>query len=213
MKKFFMAALLMLAAGSAMAQLVNSDDYFRLQVSYVGNQMTNTDNDPKGVALGGIYGISVSDQIPLFVEIGAQLEWAHSVNDIWNTELTPTGNVYTRDDCKFTYMNISIPLNAAYKYTINDKVAVSGHAGLNFKVNMLAKQKAFDTTLNLLDKDDMGGRDNRNIFQLGGQVGAGVHFGQLYLGWQYQGDFMPIAKFGNNKVKFHTNYVTVGFTL
>jgi hypothetical protein len=208
-KKLFAVALLMMGAGSAMAQFnMDPDDYFRLQASFVANQLTNADHDPKGVALGGIYGISVSDNLPIYVEAGLQLEWAHSVRDGIDEGTGTTG------DYKFTYMNVAVPLNLVYKYPINPKVAISGHGGLNFKVNLLAKEKFEDVyDVNFLDKDDVGGRDNRNIFQLGGQVGAGVHLGQLYLGWQYQGDFMPIAKFGDNKVKFHTNYVTVGLTL
>ncbi len=204
-KNLLMAGVLMITASSAMAQYVDTENYLRVQASFVANKLTNTDNDPKGIALGGVYGLGVSDNLPIFVEVGAQLEWAHSANDV-----VVSGS---NEDLKFTYMNVSIPVNGVYKYTLNDKVAFSGHAGLNFKVNFLAKEKYADYKINFLSKDDMGGRDNRNIFQLGGQIGAGVHLGQFYLGWQYQGDFMPLAKSGGDKFKFHTNYISVGLTL
>lgn len=204
MKKLFaMAAVALLAVSAAWAQ-----DYTRLQASYVSHLLTNAevgdkDIEPKGVTLGAVLGFSVTDELPIFVESGANLTWAHGAMDV------PGGEV------KSTYMNFAIPVNGVYKFEINDKVAISGFAGLNFKVNFLGKTKAYDVKTNWLSKDDMGGRDNRaNIFQLGCQFGAGVHLGQIYLGYEFQPDLMNFQKYEGGKAhKWLANYITVGFDI
>lgn len=213
--KLFVAAALMAVSTSAMAQYVDTDNYMRYQVSFAANRMTNTDAagfegiNPKGLSAGVILGNSVSNRLPIFVEYGANLHWSHSVKDFASL-----------GDFKFSYMNVAVPLNGVYKYTLNDKVAFSGHAGLNFKVNFMARcTDPTDHKYSLLSKKDMEGRDNRaSIFQLGGQIGCGVHLNHFYLGWQYQSDFMPFLKEDawqgfSDKHKFHTNYITLGYTL
>lgn len=222
--KTLLVAGLMSIAGVASAQFswcpeINTDNYVRLQASFVANNLTNmksltgvhTDYTPKGFRAGILFGTSVSDDLPIFVEYGANFTWMHDIEDI-------NRGVFAGGESKYTNINFAIPLNLAYKFTINDKVSVSPYAGFNFKVNALAKYKVRESlanySMNLLDKDDVGGRDNRNIFQLGGQVGIGVNFQEFYLGWEYQGDFMKLVEAPNgDKIKNHTNYITVGYTL
>lgn len=215
MKKLFaIAATMLFSVGAVWAQ----DNYTRLQASFLSHKMTNSEMGdkeitPKGVNLGAIMGFAVSDAQPIFLETGMTLTWAHSAVD-FNVLGVKAGEM------KFTYMNVAIPLNGVYKYEINDKVAISGHAGLNFKVNFMAKEHLTDdkgdkTSWSLLSKKDMGSRDDRaNIFQLGGQVGCGVHLGQLYLGYQFQTDFMKFQKTeGLDAHRWVGNYITLGYTL
>ena len=214
MKKIFLvAATMLLTVGAAMAQ-----DYTRLQASFVANKMTNIADDaiaPKGAALGAVIGFSVSDNLPIYVEPGINLSWSHSAKDL------KAGGIKTAEE-KFTYMNVAVPVNGVYKFELNDKVAFSAHAGLNFKVNFMAKEHykvvgGDKSDCSWISKDDMGDRENRaNIFQLGGQVGCGVHLQQFYIGWQYQSDFMKFQESdysGAEKHKWHTNYITIGYTL
>lgn len=211
MKKLFtLAAVALLTFGAALAQ----ENYQRLQVSYVSYKMTNSEIGdkeitPKGVNLAGVIGVPVSDVQPIYLETGLNMTWAHSAEDFaLNSEV------------KFTYMNAAIPLNGVYKFELNDKVAFSGHAGLNFKVNYMAKQHVNvpgdKESWSMLSKKDMGSRDDRaNIFQLGGQVGAGVHLGVLYLGYQFQTDFMKFQQYkaGGDSHKWLANYITLGVTM
>jgi hypothetical protein len=206
MKKIFaLAVATVLTVSAAWAQ-----DYTRLQASYVTHRLKNAEVDdkdiePKGVTLGAVLGFSVTDELPIFVESGANLTWAHGAMDV------------TGGEVKSTYMNFAVPVNGVYKFEINDKVAISGFAGLNFKVNFLAKTKAYGNKTNWLSKDDMGGRDNRaKVFQLGCQFGAGVHLGQVYLGYEFQPDLMNFQKYdykGADAHKWLANYITVGFTI
>lgn len=221
MKKIFtVVAAMLLTVGATMAQ----ESYTRLQVSYITNTLSNIDEDaiaPKGFALGGVLGLPVSDNLPIYLEPGLNISWSHSAKD-----LKELGCKIAEE--KFSYMNVAVPVNGVYKFELNDKVAFSGHAGLNFKVNFMAKEhsKTFDPVsgketskydCSWISKDDMGDRENRaNIFQLGGQVGVGVHLGQTYIGWQFQTDFMKFQQEdvdGADKHKWHTQYITIGYTL
>lgn len=213
MKKALLSAALLLMAGTASAQFswcpeVDTNNYSRFQASFISEQLTNmgVDSfyDPKGVSVGYLTGLSVSDNFPLFLETGANLSWTHSVEDYF----TPSS------DIKFTHMNIALPLNLAYKFTINDRFNFVPFVGLNFKFNVLATQKIDGKKYNMLNKDDMGGRDNRGkYFQLGGHTGVGINLSEFYLGWEYQGDFMRFTEMDNgDKNKFHANYLTVGYS-
>lgn len=218
--KCLVAAALLSVSANAVAQVVDTDNYTRIHASYVTAGISNTaftplpSIDPKGVSIGILQGFSLTDELPLFLEVGANLNWLHSAADV-------VGANVVVGDRKFTNMNFAVPINGAYKYTLNDKVAFSGHAGINLKVNMFSIDKfhykiggaSADEKVNYLKKDDMGGRDNRgNIFQLGGQVGAGVHLADFYLGWQFQLDFMKTIEWDNgDKSRLHANYFTIGY--
>ncbi|MCR5393980.1 MAG: outer membrane beta-barrel protein [Bacteroidales bacterium] len=210
MKKIFsFAAVALLAVSAAFAQ-----DYTRLQASYVAFKLTDTELgdkeiQPKGINLGAALGFSVTDDLPIYVEPGINLTWAHSAQDIDATR-------YLIGERKFTYMNVAIPVNGVYKFEVNDKVAISGHAGFNFKVNFMARQHNDDDKFSWLSKKDMGSRDDRaNIFQLGGQIGCGVHLGAFYIGYQFQSDFMKFQEFkaGGPSHKWLANYITLGITM
>lgn len=214
MKKIFALAALLLSFGAVVAQ----DNYTRLQVSYVFNKMTNSEIGdkyitPKGLTLGGVMGFLVTDDYPVYVEPGVTVSWAHSAVDYKAAGLKLGEN-------KFTYMNLAIPINAVYKYEINDMVALSAHAGLNMKLNYLAKQHlnpeiGEKQSFSWLSKKDMGSRDDRaSIFQLGGQIGVGFHVQDLYIGYQFQTDFVPFQKTdGADPHRWLTNYITIGYTL
>ena len=206
MKKFFaFVAAAMVSVSALVAQ-----DYTRLQVSFVNCYLSHynyshKDVNPKGLSLGAAFGLSLSDEIPLYLEPGAQLTWAHQVEDLPNN-----------GDYKFTYMNLSAPVNVVYKYDINDKVAISAHTGLNLKMNLIARAHVYDEKYNMLSKSDMGSRDNRaNLFQLGGQFGFGVHVSEFYFGYQYQYDFVNFQQYSGETKNHHwlTNYITVGYTI
>ena len=211
MKKIFsLVAVALLSVGAVVAQ-----DYTRFEASYVAFKMTNTtiggkSIQPKGINAGVAWGFGVSDDQPIYVEPGFNLTWAHCAQDI---DVVP-GIAY--DERKFTYMNAAIPVNGVYKLEFNDKVSFSGHAGLNFKVNMMAREHDGDEKFSWLSKKDMGSRDDRaNIFQLGYQLGCGFNLGVLYVGYQFQGDFMKFQKFkaGGDSHKWVANYITLGITI
>jgi len=209
--KHFMAVAMLFTSSVAFAQINDADSYTRVQASFVASRLTQTDHwiddglAPKGINLGILRGMSVSDVMPLYFEIGANVALLHSADDY-----------RTGGDLKSTFMTVAVPLNMAYKYPINDKVTVSAHAGLNCKLNLIGKLKSPSASLNLLDKDDMGSRAKRaNIFQLGGQAGAGVHLSDFYLGWQFQTDFVNYMKNdltdNGKKARFIANYITIGY--
>jgi hypothetical protein len=110
-------------------------------------------------------------------------------------------------------VNIAVPVNLAYKIGLNDNISVVPFVGVNFKLNLLAKEKYEDDeaseSFSYFDKDDVGSDAQWNRFQFGGQLGVGINFKKLYLGYQFQWDFSELAK----KTKMPSNSVVLGINL
>jgi len=204
---FAVAAFLFSA--NAKAQLVNdTEGYQRIEASFaVQKFITENDNHSeedktKGFELGFIKGISLTNRIPLFLELGGQLTWTHSKDEVDNV------------DNKVTFMNIAIPVNVAYKFAFanSENITIVPFVGPNFKFNVIGKEKWGDEKVSYLSKDDMGGKDNRaNIFQVGLNLGVGVNIAQrLYVGYRFQPDFTKYIEIGSIENKTRTNYLTLG---
>ena len=107
---------------------------------------------------------------------------------------------------KYTYMGVVIPVNLAYKWSsASVPVSITPFVGLTFKGNIVAKSKTEydseyygdrkDEELDLFDKKDMKGKDHTwKRFQVGWQVGVGVDYKQLYVGFHYGSDFNEVCK-------------------
>jgi hypothetical protein len=126
---------------------------------------------------------------------------------------------------KYKFFTASIPLNIAYRFSINDDVAITPYLGLNLKVHSMGKYKEEfeggddfyydddeDEWYNLFDKDDMGGKDyTYNRFQLGWHIGAGVQYKKFYLGISYGTDFTPLYKYNKAKINTSDFVASIGF--
>ena len=122
-------------------------------------------------------------------------------------------------ETKMTYMGVTVPVNLAYKWTSSSSsVSITPFVGLTFKGNIIAKTKAtgtFDgrihdnhdghilsdgtlelgeTKKDLFDKKDVGKDGQWKRFQVGWQIGVGVDYKQLYVGFHYGSDFNEICK-------------------
>lgn len=201
MKYFLTAALAVLATGAS-AQFTNSSSssssegktYNRLYVSY--NPQTIDELDLTGFTVGYTSGISVLNSKAVSVEFGARLNYSFKNEDI---EYTYNKKTETIGETKYKYMNIAVPVNVAYKLTApNGKLSFTPYLGLTFKYNIMGttkeeyndeySQSNKDSKTNWFDKDDMGGAKWKR-FQVGWQVGAGLSYNALYVGFHYGGDF------------------------
>ncbi|MCR5362030.1 MAG: outer membrane beta-barrel protein [Bacteroidales bacterium] len=214
--KFSLMAALMLISTMASAQFSNSkssghstanifsgssvDDYKRVQVSFVAAKMSfggeTADDATKGINAGILWGKGILDNVPLAVEYGANITWTRysDEEEYWGT----------KTETKENFMNIAIPVNLAYHFSVNDDVSVIPHAGLNMRVNVLAKSTAEVDG----EKEETNWFDDSDAkrFQLGANLGIGVTYQKYYLGYQFQADFMEFAE----ETKWRTNYITVG---
>lgn len=164
-------------------------EYLNRTISYDGS--SDDDQSTNGVGIYYLHGISLSKDLPLFLEIGGKLDVG-----FWSD----TYEGYYEDfDTKLTTMSLSVPVNLAYKLSFgNGDFSILPYLGLNFRGNILAKQKfegdGEDETIDLFDKDDVGKDEAWKRFQLGWHIGAGFNYKQFYLGLSYGTDFIKIAK-------------------
>lgn len=211
--KLFLTAALSVASTCAFAQFANSsssssiggssageDSYKRLEVGFSTGTMKydghDADESEKGATVGLIYGNRLTQSMPLFLESGFKMTW-----------LTRSDSEDGLD-AKFNYLNLAIPVNLVYKFAVTDAISINPYAGLNLKVNLVAKEKyEYDgesESYSYFDKDDV--EDTWNRFQVGANIGVGINFKSLYLGYNFNPDFMEIAK----KVKYPSHTISLG---
>lgn len=211
MKKITLLAICLMSiiAISAKAQLtIETDSYQRFEASFVAQNFdweNNTEINLKGFGLGYVNATNLTTKLPLFLELGGQLTWAH-INDAEGFS----------EEHNFTFMSIALPLDFAYKFSFvnSETITISPFIGPNFKFNLISKERGrilgneFDRSH--LNKDHMGGRSNAaSRFQAGLNIGVGFNINKLlYLGYKFQPDFKDYMK---GDVKANTNYITIGY--
>lgn len=138
------------------------DDYTRVEISYsplsidcnlTGNEY---DMDLNGFGASWIGGISVSEQYPLYIEVGVQLTYAYKSNK-YNIDSKDAGSlgieqlydatkiqVSDKTAVKNTirYWSIAVPISLSYNFTIpNSKFSISPFAGISIKYNNSSKSR------------------------------------------------------------------------
>lgn len=222
----------MMAMGvSASAQLTKDfTGWTRVELSFdvrketykSGAASIGNDESTKGLALAVMKGISISQKVPLFLDLGGRISWTHSSEDFTYGDVVGSSweNRLLDDEVvgasKETYMNIAIPVNAAYKLSFT-KVSLVPFFGPNFKFNFLAVTKDDYTDADLekkygenkenLLKDD----EYHRVFQIGLNLGVGVNLKNFYFGYTFQPDLSSWRKNGDYKTKTKNNYITVGY--
>ena len=125
------------------------------------------------------------------------------------------------EDCKLktSTMNIAVPINVAYRFTLpnNSNVSITPFTGITLKGNLTMKQKCEydeddgddedDDERDWFDKKDVGEKNTAKRFQVGWQIGAGLSYKALYLGLSYGLDFTELAK----KTKTSNFAVSLGY--
>ena len=177
-----------------------------------GRSLDNTD----GFAFSYLHAFNVTKKEPLFVETG--IEWGM---EFWSQSMY---QYYFTLSTNLTTMRLSVPLNVVYKFQLGD-FAIKPYTGLYLKFNVLSYMEllAHDingkditnmipeldpdmTTVNLLDKKEMGD-EVWNVFQAGWQIGAKFDYSCITLSLGYALDFVNLAP-GINTSNIHAG---IGF--
>ncbi len=213
--KFLAVAVLATMTANASAQLTkDTKGWTRVELSFDAQRMKWKNNDAsglsdktKGAAIGFMKGINITSKMPLFLDLGARLSWNHA-KDTWSNNASETTQ-------KTTFMNIAVPVNAAYKFSFaSSPINIVPFFGPNFKFNFYGRTKTtteaggeeFETKYKWLNKDDGDAR----IFQLGINLGVGVNINRFYVGYTFQPDLMSYVKNGDSKLRTINNYISVG---
>ena len=219
---------------NANAQLVKkTDGYDRAQASFVIHNISvdyatdyeyanYRDIDAKGVEIGYIKGINLTNRRPLFLELGGELTFSHAKKEHHETYDLGFYTITEKSEYKSTFLSIGIPVDAAYKFSFSSNdISVTPFFGFNFKVNLLGKEKdkeyeyaedkEVEYKYSYFDSDaEEVGDDTANRFQFGLNLGVGVDLGNFYVGYRFQPDLIKYWKNDNFEMKSHTSLVTVG---
>lgn len=244
MKTFRLLAItgLMAFAGTASAQFVNSGsnattttpqtetgsrmikdtrDYNRFEFGYLPSAMSfDYDDAPddekfKGFEVGYIHGFNLTKKLPLFLELGGQIQY-RSYKDSWSGEIYYEGYYFDTDiTYKEKLLSINIPVNLTYRLNINKDFAISPFFGFDFRINVIGKRpitvevegESADEDYNLFDEDEMGKDNTWKRFQAGWHIGVNLDWKALHVGVAYGTDMNEIAE----KTKFKTTTVALGF--
>ena len=225
MKKIFTLMAVCAMALAAKAQIVSSSsrkvdietknfaNYNRLYVSYAPMSFSGDwgDDIPTagGVALGWLGGWSVSKTIPLYIESGLNIRYCHYSKTF--------DDDYYEYDQTSNFLNLSVPVNISYKYSIPgvNNLSVAPYIGLHLTGNLIGKTKIEYkhewARKNYGDEDwshfDSDLDEKAKRIQGGWQIGVGVNYKALYAGVGYSAEFTEYAK------KVNTGGVTLSLGL
>ena len=243
-----LVAMLMMVSTSAFAQFANAGasssssaadtdawqgvtaSYNMLKLAYDVDGAKDTNLN--GFSIGYVKAFSISKSLPLFVETGLNLTYATDKEDgdsyTFEDECAANdyywGDSYSLSDkYEYTYWGLTIPVNLAYKYTIDDDLQIIPFTGVYFRGNLVAKQKyilegsvycphydesaseTVEEKYNLFDDDDV--EDTWNRFNFGWQIGAKVAYQNFTAGISYGLDLNEIGE----KTKMNNLSISVGY--
>ncbi len=201
---------------------LSAEDYNRIGISYnnthygfndaYGKDHSDNNFGLNGVGIDYIHGFSVSENIPLFIETGLNLNFNFG-NKKGDKETV--GEYWFEEKRNYSDINMQVPVNVAWKFAVGDDFSIAPYVGLNFKVHFSSRYKdKIDTNvsndiltaagitkdelegdwISVFDdsEDAMGDKDATwNRFQMGWHVGVGFQYKPIYLGVQYGTDFIP----------------------
>lgn len=157
--------------------------------------------------------INLTPSAPLYLEIGAALQYAFYSDDY--------SDDYSNYYYKFTgsMLTAKVPVSLLYHVAIpNSDFTIEPFAGIDFKYNIIGTAKAKSENTynnktyeekidNIFDKKDCDGHQ-ANRFQAGWHVGANFVYKKAFIGISYGQDF---SKFHDDiDLKFNTLSATLG---
>lgn len=205
------------SSGNFFGQM-STDDYNRFYVGYNPTKIKWDESEYEDIfpmssslSVGYLHASSLSSQLPLFLEYGANFQYSfgNSYEDEYETELSM--NMYS----------LNIPVNLALKLQFND-CALTPYLGLNFRVNVAGSYKLSvedeEESMNIFSKSDMEDwwetdEMTAKRFQAGLNFGVGFNYKNLYLGVGHISDFSKIFNYSDADFvgKLGVTTLTVGF--
>ena len=165
-----------------------------------------------GMTMGYSRAFNLTQDFPLFLEIGGALQYSFADNSYsaYNLDTMKIGTVSP----DITFVSIKVPLKLICNWDIANNFTIAPYAGITTRFNVWGHYDVFyDITNynkaysgnNMFSKKGLGWKR----FQIGWQIGANFKFQNfLYLGASYGTDF---NSFTSDHAKIHTTSVTLGF--
>ena len=143
---------LALAGILAVAGSANAEDYNRVAISYDNTSYGynkdyklsyDDDEDPSfstnGFGLNYIHGFGLSNSLPMFLEVGGNINF----NFYSNTEEFKFMGETEKYKSQFQNINLQVPVNFVWRFNVVDDLTIAPYVGLNFKVHFTSKMRAY----------------------------------------------------------------------
>ena len=184
--------------------------------SRIGKCLTQRKIRMKGFDVNYLHGFSLTQKIPLYLEVGGRLTFDTYK---WDKYREYYGSWFKEKD-RFNILSLSVPINVSYKYTFNNGLYIAPFAGIHFRLNLLGQWKyetvnsdghSHDGTINLFKADDYDDdafceedEDPCKRFQFGGQLGVNFGYKAWNMGLAYYLDtpFYKYDEVSNSKEDF-----------
>ncbi|MBD5225735.1 MAG: outer membrane beta-barrel protein [Bacteroidales bacterium] len=216
--------ILVLTGVLTVAANLSAQDYNRISLSYDNTRFSlnkdyreileaidgDSSFSTNGFGLNYIHGFSLSKNLPMFLEIGGNVNFNfYSKTEAWKPDFDYNEDYeFDLRDVKsqFQNINLQVPVNFTWRFNVVEDFTIAPYVGLNFKLNFVSKMRSYTewegeevdkedkewTNLFSSDKDNMGSKDlTWNRFQMGWHVGVNFQYTKWNLGVQYGTDFIP----------------------
>ena len=175
------------SGGTRSSMVADTDNYSRLELGY--SPVTVLEElDLTGLSLGWTKGISLTQGLPLFLEVGANVMYSF-------------GEKY---DIETSLLSLNVPVTVAWKFSPTESISLIPHAGLNLRGHILGTMSYDGEDLDLFDSDEGDGKR----FNVGGTVGLAANFNKFMVGLGYTFDFNETWKEADK-----INYLTISIGL
>lgn len=216
MKKLLVAIVAVLFAAPSFAQLstggfsISGDNlYYGFRIGFTSAKLAGDspiDNVRMGFGIGGVIGVRLSENAPVFLESG--LSYAERGSK--------------RGKQRVGYQNLDIPLLIKYGFAVGDKFSILPLFGPVFSYAISGETKQLDVNNNKTnDMETVGTFDEKKANtgglrrpNLGLKLGCGIEYSNIYAEAGYQFGLTNICKQGkwnpDGSIHSHNLFVNVG---
>lgn len=211
------------SSGSSMGATSSVEEWSGFRFSYVPTTLEFDDDwdtddwDFKGFSLEYVKGFGIMDNMPLFLEVGAGIEWLN-----WSESDSEDEDYYEYEwKESLNIFSVSVPVNLGYKVALNENLTIMPYVGLKARIGLSATLKGSyevsydgeteedEETLNLYNKDDTDDETLKR-FLLGWQIGATATYNNLSFGVNFGSCFTDEIINEIDKCKLSSTTITVG---
>lgn len=176
-----------------------------------------------GFGVNYLHGFRLTGKLPLYLETGGSMKFMfYSDHQTTYSGVTPDGDWIRSGEYRqrIQTVTLTVPVNVAYKWQINDKWAVVPYVGLDMKAHLsgwvtditIDENGEFRDVGNLFSngEDDMDGRKWRR-FQLGWNVGVRAEYRRVFASVSYGTDLTRVMDRDGAHIDTQNIAVTFGY--
>lgn len=163
--------------------LIEDDYYLADEYGYIGSM--------NGFSIGYVQAIKLSPAIPLFLELGSELNYAKWS---WSEDFVDAPDGY-EDDPEYHYditqsataVSVRIPVNVVYAFKLNNNMVLKPYSGMFFRIYASAKYKfeldGDKDEMNLFKKNDFADYGTSDFDEEDKEFYDKNHWNRLVIGW------------------------------